>query len=54
LLSIKANLENVTNLVPAADDFEFFFGVSARASAFAFVHAFYLSHSAFVAEMHFL
>jgi len=27
LLSIKATLENVTNLVPAADDFEFFFGV---------------------------
>jgi hypothetical protein len=27
LLSIKANLENVTNLVPATDDFEYFFGV---------------------------
>ncbi|KAI0004246.1 DUF866-domain-containing protein [Russula compacta] len=27
LLSIKANLENVTNLVPASDDFEYFFGV---------------------------
>ncbi|KAH9968876.1 DUF866-domain-containing protein, partial [Russula dissimulans] len=27
LLSIKAELENVTDLVPAADDFEYFFGV---------------------------
>ncbi|KAH9982563.1 DUF866-domain-containing protein, partial [Lactifluus volemus] len=27
LLSIKANLENVTNLVPASVDFEYFFGV---------------------------
>ncbi|KAN0125080.1 DUF866 domain containing protein [Russula decolorans] len=27
LLSIKANLENVTNLVPAADDFDYFFGL---------------------------
>ncbi|KAI9462473.1 hypothetical protein BJY52DRAFT_1116558, partial [Lactarius psammicola] len=27
LLSIKADLENVTNLVPASDDYEFFFGV---------------------------
>ena len=26
-LSIKAELENVTNLVPAADDFEYFFQV---------------------------
>ncbi|KAH9004356.1 DUF866-domain-containing protein [Lactarius hatsudake] len=27
LLSIKADLENVTNLVPASDDYEYFFGV---------------------------
>jgi len=26
-LSIKADLENVTNLVPASDDFEYFFKV---------------------------
>ncbi|KAF8507019.1 DUF866-domain-containing protein [Russula emetica] len=27
LLSIKANLENVTNLVPATDDFDYWFGL---------------------------
>jgi len=27
LLSIKADLENVTNLVPASDEYEYFFGV---------------------------
>lgn len=27
LLSIKAELENVTNLVPESDDYEYFFGV---------------------------
>ena len=26
-LSIRADLENVTNLVPASDDFEYFFKV---------------------------
>lgn len=28
LLSIKAELENVTNLVPASDSFEYFFQVA--------------------------
>jgi len=52
LLSIKAELENVTDLVPAADDFEYFFGVRAYAISISRRSRLSLTLSFFPGEMH--